>query len=161
MSHLTSSNIVPTNIVRLVPMPLERSDAIPNLSDPNIVLGPRKRRPTERLLENGDPLVCKKARRNSNKEKHTLPSMPPPTHPMHTVPNPRWATLSSESMLPLTHPLCTTPNRQAIDHTESSDDGTSDGAQAIVVEDSDDMNNDWGSDEGETTDEDDDAELGM
>jgi len=64
-------------------------------------------------------------------------------------------------MLPLTHPLCTTPNRQAIDHTESSDDGTSDGAQAIVVEDSDDMNNDWGSDEGETTDEDDDAELGM
>ena len=42
-------------------MPLKRSDAILDLSDPNIVLGPCKRHPTERLLENGDPLVCKKA----------------------------------------------------------------------------------------------------
>ena len=41
-------------------MPLERCDAILDLSDPNIVLGPRKRRATERLLENGDPLAWKK-----------------------------------------------------------------------------------------------------
>jgi hypothetical protein len=44
-------------------MPLERSDAILDLSDPNIVLGPRKCRPTEHLLDNGDPLACKKGRR--------------------------------------------------------------------------------------------------
>ena len=42
-------------------MPLERTDAILDLSDPSIVIGPRKRHPTERLLENGDPLVYKRA----------------------------------------------------------------------------------------------------
>jgi hypothetical protein len=44
-------------------MLLERSDAILDLSDPNIVLGPCKCRPTEHLLENGDPLACKKGRK--------------------------------------------------------------------------------------------------
>jgi hypothetical protein len=44
-------------------MPLERCDAIPDLSDPNIILGPRKHCPTECVLENGDPLACKKGRR--------------------------------------------------------------------------------------------------
>jgi hypothetical protein len=44
-------------------MSLQRSEAIPDLlSDPNIVQGPRKRRPTERVLENGDPLARKKAK---------------------------------------------------------------------------------------------------
>ena len=111
-------------------MPLKRSNAILDLSDPNLVLGPCKHRPTECLLENGDPLVCKKARNSSNKEAHTLLSMLPPTHPIHTMPNPG----------------------QATNHTESSDNKT-----AIVVEDSDETE----SDVGETTDEDDKAELGM
>jgi len=43
-------------------MPIERQNAVLDLSDPNIVLGPRKRRATERLLENGDPLAAKKKR---------------------------------------------------------------------------------------------------
>jgi len=115
-------------------MPLKRSNAILDLSDPNLVLGPRKHRPTECLLENRDLLVCKKARNNSNKEAHTLLLMPPPTHPMHTMPNPG----------------------QATNRAESSDNKT-----AIVVEDSDEAESDVGSDAGETTDEDDKAELGM
>jgi hypothetical protein len=117
-------------------MPLKRSDAIANLSDPNIIIGPRKRRPTERVLENGDPLVLKKARNESN----LIPS--PPTRPTHTMPNPT-------------------------NHAESSDCGdntTSDDSQAIVVEDTDDADegkSDGETVEGEMTDEDDDAELGM
>lgn len=132
------------------PMPLERSDAILDLSDPNIVVGPRKHRPTKRLLENGDPQVCKKMRldhlstsmtvstASADKGDLTLPLMPPLTHPTHPAPGPRPAT----------------------DCTEGSDDKHSDGAQAIVVEDSDKEESDEGSDEGTTTEEDDDAELG-
>jgi len=115
-------------------MLLQRSDAIPDLSDPNIILGPRKRRPTKCLLENGDPLVRKKARNNAN-------SMPPPTHPMHATPNPGQTTNHAES--------------------DCSNDRTSDEGQAIMVEDSDEEKSDGEAIEGETTDEDDDAELGM
>jgi hypothetical protein len=76
-------------------MPLERSDAALDLSDPNVILGPRKRRPTERVLENGDPLACKRARHakestavtvsNARTDKEvrtvrTLTAIPPPTH---------------------------------------------------------------------------------
>ena len=45
--------------------------------------------------------------------------------------------------------------------TDSGDSRASDGAQVIVVEDSNEAENDGESDEGGTTDEDDDAELGM
>lgn len=133
MDSLCITVTVPTDIVS---MPLERSNAILDLSDPNLVLGPRKRRPTERLLENGDPLVRKKARYTSDQENQPLTLLP--THPTHTMPDPE----------------------QATDHAESSDSRTSDGTHAIVVEDSDDANSDGGSDKGETTDEDDEAELG-
>ena len=135
--------IVPTNVT---PMPLNRSDAIADLSDPNLVLGPRKRRPTERLLENGDPLVRKKARND-------LGSMPPPSPLTH-----------------LTHPTDVMPNHgQAANRAEtgSSDhrnNVTSDEGEAIVVYDSDDADEgetEGESVEGESTDEDDDAELGM
>jgi hypothetical protein len=121
-------------------MPLQRSDAILDLSDPDIILGPRKRHPTKRLLENGDPLACKKARRNqasiadvSDKEKLSLCSMPLSSHPIDTMPPPT---------------LSTCPTND----TESGNDEASDGVQAIVV------NN---SNEEEATDKDDDAELGM
>lgn len=130
-------------------MQLERSDAVLDLSDPNIVLGPRKRRPTERVLENGDPLACKRVRKayassvsnaGVDKEDHTSSLIPPPTHP--------------------TSATCTTPApRQAANHADSNDDSTSNGPQAIMVEESDD-DGDEGSNEGEATDEDDDAELG-
>jgi hypothetical protein len=120
-------------------MPLKRSDAILDLSDPNIILEPHKHHPTECLLKNGDPLFCKKARYSSNKENHTMPTMLDPG--------------------------------QATDHADSSNGATSDRAQVIVVEDSDEAKSGKRSDEGETTgtdedegettDEDDDAELGM
>jgi len=128
-SHIESHYItVPTNVAR---MPLQRSDAILNLSDPNIVLRPCKRRPTECLLENWDPLASKKV-------KYILSSMPTPTCLMltHTMPSP------------------------GQNHAESSNDRTSDEGQAIVVEGSDGVESDGETVEGETTEEDDDAELG-
>ena len=129
-------------------MPLERHNAVLDLSDPNIVLGPRKRRATERLLENGDPLALKKKRSDqvspgdagmtvsnasagsADKGKHTLPPRPLSTQLTHTMPR----------------------AREATNNGESNGNGTSDAARAIVIEDGD---------EGVTTDEDDDAELGV
>ena len=150
-------------------MPLERSDAIVNLSDPTMVVGPCKRRPTERLLENGDPLTCKRARnsaavtvRNASTDKENWSSspMPPPTrmppsaHLAHPTPMPTRPNHPTPAIQP-------NPGRTT-DSTEISDSGTSDGAWAIVVEDSDGEETDnEGSDKGEVTDEDDDAELGM
>jgi len=130
-------------------MPLERSNAIPDLSDPNIVLGPRKRRPTERILENGDPLTYKKAKKDNviishacvDKGNCTSSLMPLPTHLTHTVP----------------HAM------GAADNAEHNNDRSSTGAlgnKVIMVEDSDGEEDDWGSDKEATTDEDDDAELG-
>jgi len=115
-------------------MPLQRSDAILDLSDPNIVLGPHKCHPTEHLLENRDPLASKKV-------KYILSSMPTPTclTPTHTMPSPG----------------------QTTNHAESSDDRTLDKGQAIVVEDSDGAESNGEMVEGKTTKEDDDAELGM
>jgi len=139
-------------------MPLDRADAILDLSDPNVVLGPRKRRLTERVLENGDPLAHKKARKvsaavtvSSNAPSHmespTSSSMLPPTRLTITAP---------QSIRPTRPALAARPS--SMHAAESGDGGTSDGAQAIVVEDSDDSGE--GSDEKEATDEDDDAELG-
>jgi len=112
--------------------PLKRSDALLNLSDPNIILGPHKRCATEHLLENGDLLAWKKKKvdnastgmtvssASTDKDKsdnHTLSSMPPPTHPIHTTPGPRQATSS----------------------VEGCDDRASKRAQVIEVEDSSDV----------------------
>jgi hypothetical protein len=138
-------------------MPLERSDAILDLSDPHLILGPHKHRPTERLHENGDPLACKKKRKvnvsppgdagisvsnacadSADKGKHISSPVLPPTQLAHIAPNPS----------------------QATNHTERSNLGTSNGAWAIVVDDSDEDEIDERSDGG-VTEEDDDAELGM
>jgi len=129
-------------------MPLERSDVVLNLSDPNIILGPCKHCPTEHVLENRDPLACKRVRKaqgpiamtasnaHTDKEDHTLSLTLLPTHLPHTVPNPK----------------------QATNNAERGNDHMSHGPQVIVVEDS---ASDEGSDEGEATEEDDDAELGI
>jgi len=128
-------------------MPLERSDALLDLSDPNIVLGPRKRRATERLLENGNPLAYKESKAvssaSADKDNHTSLSslMPLPTHPTPTAPDPR----------------------QTIKRTKRSDNRASDGAQEIVVdssEESDSADDGTGSNEGGSTEEDNDAKLG-
>ena len=125
-------------------MPLERSDAILDLSDPNLVLGPRKRRATERVLKNGDPLAKKKQNDNMSpgntgtivsnasvdKGKHTPSLIPVPAQLTHAILHAKGAT----------------------NNTKGSGTRTSGGAQAIIVEDG---NN------GATTDKDDDAELGM
>jgi len=85
-------------------MLLEKWDAILDLSDPNIILGPHKHRPTERLLGNGDLLVCKKKKDQdgvstgmtvssaTDNGNHILSSMPPPpplslTNQAHTALN--------------------------------------------------------------------------
>ena len=127
------------------PMTLNRSDAIADLSDPNLVLGPCKCRPTEQLLENGDLLVCKKAR-NESGSMLPLSSLTHPTHPTDAMPNPGQATNCAETRSSNCH-----------------NNVTSDEGEVIVVNDSDDT--DEGESEGETvegesTDEDDDAELG-
>jgi len=130
-------------------MPLERSNAVQDLSDPNLVLGPRKRRATERVLENGDPLAKKKrmgdvssGNANADKGKHTSSLVPAPAQLTHATP-------------------CASGTTNG---AKGSDARTSGGAQAIVVEDGDDTDeNDeetHGSSGGATTDEDDDTELG-
>ena len=135
-------------------MLLERSDAILDLSDPNVVLRPRKRCPTERLLGNRDPLVCKKKKKDqgdvstgvtvssaTDNRNHILSSMLPPPPP------------------PLTNQAHTTLNvGQNTNHAQSH------GAQAIVVDDDEEesLESDGDDeDEGATTEEDDDAELCM
>jgi len=134
-------------------MPLERSNALPDLSDPNIIIGPWKRQPTECLLENRDPLACKKVKKNlkdlENVEKHTLLSMPPPapTHVAHAMP-------AMQAM-------------QATHSAESTNDRVCDEVEAIMVEDTDKEKThgaDEGSvqdDEGATTNEDDNSEMRM
>ena len=116
-------------------MLLERSDAVLDLSDPNIVLGPCKRRATKRLLENNDPLAYKKSKAvssaSADKDNHTslLSLMLPLTHPTPTVQDP-WQTIKC---------------------TKRSDDRASDGAQEIMVDSSEESNsadNGTGSDKG-------------
>jgi len=135
-------------------MPLERSDALLDLSDPNIVIGPHKCHATKCLLENGDPLVQKKNKAvptgmtvsSASADKDKLDN-----HPL------------SSKLLPLTHPTHTAPGpREVTNHTEGGNDKASDRAQAIVVEDSSEGESDegTGSDEGASTKEDDDTELG-
>jgi hypothetical protein len=81
-------------------MSLERSNAILDLSDSNLILGPCKHHPTEHLLENSDPLASKKQRKgnaspgdasvmvsnaSADMRKDTLSLMPPPTQLTHTT----------------------------------------------------------------------------
>ena len=129
-------------------MPLERSNAVLDLSDPNIVLGPHKRRPTERLLENGDPLAPKKKRKDeaspgntdmavsnvsADKGKCTLSTTLQPTQltQSHTMPCARKAVNNGERASII------------VDNKEENGKGK------------------HGSNEGETTDKDNDAELGV
>ena len=150
---LRSSISVPVPPADIPSMPLERSYAIADLTDPNIVVGTRKCRPTECLIENGDPLAHKKARKVlkdlENMEKHTALSMPPPTRVAHAMP--------------------ALPARQTTQSTEGVVDRVPDPAGAIVVADTDDEEN-GSADEGstrivrideETTEEDDNTKLGM
>jgi hypothetical protein len=139
--YLSSTNSHYIAVPISIAMPLQRSDAITDLSDPYIILGPRKCHPTERLLENGDPLIYKKARDNSIKENYTSSSMPTPTHLTHIVPNPERTTTDAVS-------------------SDCSDERTSDDTQAIMVDDNDEAGSDRETVEGETTDKNDDTELG-
>jgi hypothetical protein len=127
-----------------LPLPLERSDAILDISDPNIILGPYKHRPTEHLLENGDPFASKKVR----------------MHMSTTV-----AVSKSLSSMPLSDCLIlmplSSPSTYPTDSAESNDDQSSDSAQAIMVDDDSNEEGSDNSDEGQATEEDDDAELGM
>jgi len=108
-------------------MPLKRSDAFLELSDPNIILGPHKHHSTECVLGNGDPLACKRARNvdvstdvstattvsnaSRDKENHRLSLMAPLTHLTHT-----------------TSPLTSSQSTCSTNSTKSGNDQTSDEA---------------------------------
>ena len=136
---------------QISPIMLDRSDAILDSSDPNIILGPHKHRPTECLLENGDPLLYKQGRK------------------IHTsaddVPTDMEKLMSSSAALSADLIDTTPPSSQLTcpaDSSESGDDCTSDGVQAIAVDDSDkEGGNEEGSSDRGVTEEGDDAELGM
>jgi len=134
-------------------MLLEKSDAILDLLDPNIILGPCKRCPTEHLLGNRDPLVCKKKKDQdgvstgmtvssaTDNGNHILSSMPP--------------------LPPL---LLTNQAHTALNAGQNTNHIQSHGAQAIMVDNDEEESlesHGTDEDEGATTEEDDDAELCM
>lgn len=136
-----------------MPLLSQLSDPQLDAPSPNIVQGPRKRRPTQRLRENGDPLACKRARKNTSSAALTVSN--PPSVPAvvegATASNPPAATVSR---LP-----------QGLGTADSSDNGAHEGlaTQAINIDDSDeDAGEDDESEGGGATelDKDDDAELG-
>ena len=132
-------------------MLLERSDAILDLSDPNVILGPRKRRPTEHLLGNRDPLVCKKKRKDQGDVSTGVTVSSATDNGNHIL----------SSMLPLPLPLLTNQAHTALNAGQNTNHAQSHGAQAIVVDDDEESLESDGDDEdeGATTEEDDDAEL--
>jgi hypothetical protein len=117
-------------------MVLERSDAILNLSDPNIVLGPCKYHPTKCLLENRDPLACKKGRKVLTSTDVTVSD----------------GSVDTDKLKPSSTSPSIPSSSQSTSPTNSTEDTNN---EAIEV---DDDSNDEGS-EMEATDEDDDAEL--
>ena len=133
-------------------MPLEKSDAILDLSDPNVVLGPRKCRPTEHLLGNGDPLVCKKKKKDQD-------DVSTGTMVSSTTDNGNYilSLMLPPPPLSLINQAHTALNvGQNTNHTQSH------GAQAIMVDDDDEESlesHGTDEDEGATTEENDNAEL--
>ena len=141
----------------------QSSDGQLDAPDRNIVQGPRKRRPTQHLRENGDPLACKKARKNA----------------ASTVNNPSTASSApAASVSPAQQVLegatATNPPAasapvllQRLDTADSNDSGVHTGLDALVIDVDDsnleDSREDGKSEEeggGTELDEDDDAELG-
>ena len=131
------------------------SDTQPDTPDPNIVLGPRKRRPTHRLRENGDPLAYKRARKGA-------PSAAPTASASPALRVHNGGAIGAGVSAPAANrPLLL----QGCDTADSSDDGASDGIdiQPIDIDDSDleDSGEAGKSQAGSTElDEDDDTELG-
>ena len=64
-------------------------------NDPDVVDGPRKRRPSERVTENGDPLVQKKAKTANNS------SLP---HAVKTTSGKKASTKASSQVMSYNHP---------------------------------------------------------
>lgn len=130
-------------------MPLERCNAVLDLSDPTIILGPRKCCPTERVLENGDPLASKKKRRDNVSSSNTGVTGSNVTKPCADKRKDMAHTLSLILPLPpqLAHTLPHATQRDTVNHSQHND---TEGADAIIVE-----------DEGAITEEDDVAELGQ
>jgi hypothetical protein len=132
-------------------MPLLSQLSDPQLDDePDIIQGPYKHHPTERLCENSDSLACKRARM-------TAPSAMLTVRKPHS--NPLAASASAASLL--------SQGSQGLDTANSSDNGGQDGlaTQVINVDDSEHKdpgeNNKLGLEGGGMElDEDDDAELG-
>jgi len=133
-------------------MLLEKSDAILDLSDPNVILGPCKYCPTECLLGNGDPLVCKKKKKDQD-------DVSTGTMVSSTTDNGNYilSLMLPSPPLSLINQAHTALNvGQNTNHTQSH------GAQAIMVDDDDEESlesHGTDEDEGATTEENDNAEL--
>jgi hypothetical protein len=142
-------------------MPL-LSNTKPDTPDLNVVQGPRKRRPTQRLHENGDPLACKRPRKQAPSATLTVGDSPTASV------SPVLQVLSGAISATVSTPTATTSlSLQGCDTPADSrcDNGASDSRdmELIDVDDSDLGNSsEHGNSEGEATeqDEDNDTELG-
>jgi len=146
---------------------------LPN-NPPDVVDGPRKRRPTERVTNNGDPLVQKKARTTSSTVNLNLKATSTGTTATSTT---KKATATSvkttsfsrrASFEDIAEPAPAPPSQprntaRILEAADGSDDDHIDAytgmPELIDVEESDDEDDDEDDDE-EDEPEDDDAELG-
>jgi len=102
-------------------MPPPRTDA-PSQPDPNIVEGPRKRRPPVQFAENGDPPVArKKARKSTNAksvsvEEEATGTPQPPRRPL-LIPADRSPYDSSD-----TRSCSSTPSSTISEHSEKDNE---------------------------------------
>jgi hypothetical protein len=130
-------------------MPLERCNAVLDLSDATIILGPCKCCPTECVLENGDPLASKKKRRDNVSTSDAGVTASNITNLCVDNGKDTVHTLSLILPLPsqLAHTLLYATQRDTVNHAQHNDTDT---ANTIIVE-----------DKGAITEEDDEAELGQ
>lgn len=143
----------------------QSSDGQLDAPDRNIVQGPRKRRPTQRLCENGDPLACKRARKKASPAAPTVSNLP--SAPAASV-SPAQQVLEGATAR---NPPAASASLllQGLDTADSNDNGVHSGldTQVIDVDDSN-LEDSRAREDGESEsegggtelDEDDDAELG-
>ena len=110
-----------------MPLLSQSSDGQLDAPDRNIVQGPRKRRPTQRLRENGDPLACKKARKNAAPTVNNPSSVPAASvSPAQQVLEGATATNPPAASVPVL--------LQRLDTADSNDSGVHTGLDALAID---------------------------
>jgi hypothetical protein len=123
---IVASNLIFCLLLPIAPMPLERCNAVLDLSNATIVLGPRKHHPTEHVLENGDPLASKKKRRDNVSTGNAGVTASNITNPCADNGKDMAHTLSLIPPLPsqLAHTLPCATQRDAMNHAQHNDTDT-------------------------------------